>query len=32
MPEDLDYFNTSLKEIKVSNYKHNGVYKNEVAI
>lgn len=32
MPEDLDYFNTPLKEVKVSNYKHNGVYKYEIAI
>ncbi|HFI0464408.1 TPA: thymidylate synthase [Streptococcus suis] len=32
MPEDLDYFNTSLKEVKVSNYKHNGVYRYEIAI
>ena len=32
MPKDLDYFNTSLKEVKVSNYKHNGVYRYEIAI
>lgn len=32
LPESLDYFGTSLKDVKVVDYVHNGSYKYEIAI
>ena len=32
LPESLDYFGTSLKDIQVVDYVHNGNYKYEIAI
>lgn len=32
MPESLDYFGTSLRDVEVIDYIHNGSYKYEIAI
>ena len=32
LPESLDYFGTSFRDVQVINYIHNGSYKYEIAI